>query len=52
MSEREDLLNNLKIDRSQAPIADQPVYRKSILLGVAVAIVLVFSCIFLHYPLN
>ena len=33
MSEREDLLNNLKIDRSQAPISDQPVYRKSILLG-------------------
>ena len=47
MSEREDLLNNLKIDRSQAPISDQPVYRKSILLGAAVAIVLVFSWIFL-----
>ena len=46
MSE-EDLLNNLKIDGSQAPISDQPVYRKSILLGAAVAIVLVFSWIFL-----
>ena len=47
MSEREDLLNNLKIDRSQAPITDQSLYRKSILLGVAVVIVLVFSWIFL-----
>ena len=47
MAEREDLLNNLKIDRSKAPAEDQPFLRKSILFGVAVVIVGVFSWVFL-----
>ena len=47
MAEREDLLNNLKIDRSKAPAADQPFLRKSILFGAAVLIVGVFSWVFL-----
>ncbi len=47
MAEREDLLNNLKIDRSQAPTEDQPFLRKSILFGIAVVIVGMFSWVFL-----
>ena len=47
MAEREDLLNNLKIDRSKAPAEDQSFLRKSILFGVAVVIVGVFSWVFL-----
>ena len=47
MSEREDLLNNLKIDRSKNPIEDESSSRKSIILGLAVFIVGVFSWIFL-----
>ena len=47
MSEREDLLNNLKIDRSKNPIEDEFSSRKLIILGLAVFIVGVFSWIFL-----
>ena len=47
MSEREDLLNNLKIDRSKNPIEDESSSRKLIILGLAVFIVGVFSWIFL-----
>ena len=47
MAEREDLLNNLKIDRSKAPAEDQPFFRKLILFGAAVVIVSVFSWVFL-----
>ena len=47
MSDREDLLNNLKIDRSQAPTEDHSSSRKFIMLGLAVFIVGLFSWIFL-----
>jgi len=47
MAEREDLLNNLKIDRSKAPTEDQSFLRKLILFGAAVVIVGVFSWVFL-----
>ena len=47
MAEREDLLNNLKIDRSNAPAEDQSFLRKLILFGAAVVIVGVFSWVFL-----
>ena len=47
MAEREDLLNNLKIDRSKAPAEDQSFLRKLILFGAAVVIVGVFSWVFL-----
>jgi len=47
MAEREDLLNNLKIDRSQAPTEDHPFLRKFILFGIAVVIVGMFSWVFL-----
>ena len=46
MAEREDLLNNLKIDRSKAPAEDQSFLRKLILFGAAVVIVGVFSWVF------
>jgi len=47
MSDREDLLNNLKIDRSQAPTEDHSSSIKFIMLGLAVFIVGLFSWIFL-----
>jgi len=47
MSDREDLLNNLKIDRSQATTEDHSSSRKFIMLGLAVFIVGLFSWIFL-----
>ncbi len=47
MAEREDLLNNLKIDRSKKPAEDQSFLRKLILFGAAVVIVGVFSWVFL-----
>ena len=47
MAEREDLLNNLKIDRSKAPAEDQSFLRKLILFGAAIVIVGVFSWVFL-----
>jgi len=47
MSDREDLLNNLKIDRSQAPTGDHSSSRKFIMLGLAVFIVGMFYWIFL-----
>ena len=47
MSDREDLLNNLKIDRSQATTEDRSSSRKFIMLGLAVFIVGLFSWIFL-----
>ena len=47
MAQREDLLNNLKIDRSKAPAEDQSFLRKLILFGAAVVIVGVFSWVFL-----
>ena len=47
MSDREDLLNNLKIDRSQAPTEDHSSSRKFIMLGLAVFIVGLFYWIFL-----
>ena len=47
MSDREDLLNNLKIDRSEAPTGDHSSSRKFIMLGLAVFIVGLFYWIFL-----
>ena len=47
MSEREDLLNNLKIDRTKAPDTEDSSSRKLILLGIAIVIVGSFSWIFL-----
>ena len=47
MSEREDLLNNLKIDRTKAPETEDSSSRKLILLGIAIVIVGSFSWIFL-----
>ena len=47
MSEREDLLNNLKIDRTKVPDTEDSSSRKFILLGIAIVIVGSFSWIFL-----
>ena len=47
MSEREDLLNNLKIDRTKVPETEDSSSRKFILLGIAIVIVGSFSWIFL-----
>lgn len=47
MSEREDLLNNLRIDRSKAPEIEDSSSRKLILLGIAIIIVGFFSWVFL-----
>ena len=47
MSEREDLLNNLRIDRSKAPEIEDSSSRKLILLGIAIAIIGFFSWVFL-----
>ena len=47
MSEREDLLNNLKIDRTKVPQTEDSSSRKLILLGIAIVIVGSFSWIFL-----
>ena len=47
MSEREDLLNNLKIDRTKVPETEDSSSRKLILLGIAIVIVGSFSWIFL-----
>ena len=47
MSEREDLLNNLRIDRSKAPEIEDSSSRKLILLGIAIVIVGFFSWFFL-----
>ena len=47
MSEREDLLNNLKIDRTKVPETEDSSSRKFILLGIAIVIVGSFSWFFL-----
>ena len=47
MSEREDLLNNLKIDRTKVPETEDSSSRKLILLVIAIVIVGSFSWIFL-----
>lgn len=47
MSKREDLLNNLKIDRTKVPDTEDSSSRKFILLGIAIVIVGSFSWIFL-----
>ncbi len=47
MSEREDLLNNLRIDRSKAPDIEDSSSRKLILLGIAIVIISFFSWVFL-----
>ena len=47
MSEREDLLNNLRIDRSKATEIEDSSSRKLILLGIAIAIIGFFSWVFL-----
>ena len=47
MSEREALLNNLRIDRSKAPEIEDSSSRKLILLGIAIIIVGFFSWVFL-----
>ena len=47
MSEREDLLNNLRIDRSKATEIEDSSSRKLILLGIAIFIVGFFSWVFL-----
>ena len=47
MSEREDLLNNLRIDRSKATAIEESSSRKLILLGIAIFIVGFFSWVFL-----
>ncbi len=47
MSEREALLNNLRIDRSKAPEIEDSSSRKLILLGIAIAIIGFFSWVFL-----
>tara|TARA_B100000609_G_scaffold159206_1_gene130731 strand:- start:77 stop:1222 length:1146 start_codon:yes stop_codon:yes gene_type:complete len=47
MSEREDLLNNLKIDRTKVPETEDSSSRKLILLGIAIVIVGFFSWVFL-----
>ena len=47
MSEREALLNNLRIDRSKAPEIEDSSSRKLILLGIAIVIISFFSWVFL-----
>ena len=47
MSDRENLLNNLKIDRSRSPGEDQSSLNKLYLLGIAVILVIIFSWFFL-----
>ena len=47
MSDRENLLNNLKIDRSKTPSQDQSSLSKLYLLGIAVILVIFFSWLFL-----
>ena len=47
MSDRENLLNNLKIDRSTTPSQDQSSLSKLYLLGIAVILVIFFSWLFL-----
>ena len=47
MSDRENLLNNLKIDRSATPSQDQSSLSKLYLLGIAVILVIFFSWLFL-----
>lgn len=47
MSDRENLLNNLKIDRSRSPGEDQSSLNKLYLLGIAVILVIFFSWLFL-----
>ena len=47
MSDRENLLNNLKIDRSRSPSEDQSSLNKLYLLGIAVILVIFFSWLFL-----
>ncbi len=47
MSDREALLNNLRIDRSKAPEIEDSSSRKLILLGIAIAIIGFFSWVFL-----
>ena len=47
MSDREDLLNNLKIDRSKETVEDSSSSRKFIMLGLAIFIVGFFSWVFL-----
>ena len=47
MSNRENLLNNLKIDRSRSPSEDKSSLNKLYLLGIAVILVIFFSWLFL-----
>ena len=47
MNDRENLLNNLKIDRSATPSQDQSSLSKLYLLGIAVILVIFFSWLFL-----
>ena len=47
MSDRENLLNNLKIDRSRSPSGDKSSFNKLYLLGIAVILVIFFSWLFL-----
>ena len=47
MSDRENLLNNLKIDRSTTPSQDQSRLSKLYLFGIAVILVIFFSWLFL-----
>ena len=47
MSDRENLLNNLKIDRSTTPSQDQSSLSKLYLFGIAVILVIFFSWLFL-----
>ena len=47
MNDRENLLNNLKIDRSATPGQDQSNLSKLYLLGIAVILVIFFSWLFL-----
>ena len=47
MSDKENLLNNLKIDRSAQPAADGPPSNKLYLLGVAIVLVSFFWWLFL-----
>ena len=47
MSDRENLLNNLKIDRSTTPSQDKSSLSKLYLLGIAVILVIFFSWLFL-----
>tara|TARA_Y100000768_G_scaffold253906_1_gene192920 strand:+ start:311 stop:1456 length:1146 start_codon:yes stop_codon:yes gene_type:complete len=47
MSDKENLLNNLKIDRSRSPSGDKSSLNKLYLLGIAVILVIFFSWLFL-----